>query len=179
MDGCNATRPRRWRANSHDGFRSDKDRQHEDRGRLANISWQLDFNHPDPEAQFILASGLVRFLDIYGHSAGLSPECRNATREIAVELAAATAIFNPGIRLAGERFAEQERLETLEEQRRPEAKRIEQQLRNAELLSRARHSGNRQPERPTESKPRDTAGLVSKAEAYTHAIELFEPSALR
>ncbi len=129
------------------------------------------FNHPDPEAQFILASGLVRFLDIYGHSAGLSPECRNATREIAVELAAATAIFNPAIRLAGERFAEKERLETSEEQRRLEAKRIEKQLRNAELLSRARHSGNRQSERPTESKPKNTAGLISKAEVYTHAIE--------
>ena len=41
------------------------------------------FNHPYPEAQSMLAHALIRFLDIYEHSAGLSPECRSACRHTA------------------------------------------------------------------------------------------------
>lgn len=55
-------------------------------------------NHPDPEARFVLATALLRFLDIYGYSAGLSPECREATRSVAENLASANAIFNPAFK---------------------------------------------------------------------------------
>ncbi|MDO9625150.1 MAG: hypothetical protein Q7J46_14300 [Pseudomonas sp.] len=45
------------------------------------VNWT--FNCPAPEFRFLLANGILRFLDIYEHSAGLSPESRDAAREVA------------------------------------------------------------------------------------------------
>ncbi|MAG65293.1 MAG: hypothetical protein CMK74_05395 [Pseudomonadales bacterium] len=46
------------------------------------------FNHPYPDTQRMLANAAIRFLDIYEHSAGLSPECRAACRHTAEYLLA-------------------------------------------------------------------------------------------
>lgn len=40
-------------------------------------------NHPDSESRVVLATALIRFLDIYEHSAGLSPETKGAARQAA------------------------------------------------------------------------------------------------
>ncbi|WP_131038217.1 hypothetical protein [Pseudomonas jilinensis] len=68
----------------------------EDAWLTALTNWA--YNNPDPESRFILASGLVRFLGIYGFSAGLSPECRNACCVVAENILSAHAIFDPAIR---------------------------------------------------------------------------------
>lgn len=40
-------------------------------------------NHPDYHTKELIALGVTRFLDIYGHSAGLSPEVKSAAMTIA------------------------------------------------------------------------------------------------
>jgi hypothetical protein len=88
----------------------------EDAWLTALVKWT--FNHPDLESKFVLATGILRFLDIYGFSAGLSPECRDASREVAVNLTHEFAMFSPAIRLASERIASQEREEGKRESRK-------------------------------------------------------------
>lgn len=141
----------------------------EDAWLSALVNWS--FNHPDPEARFVLANGIARFLDIYGHSAGLSPECRDASREAAEKIALDDSLFNPAIRQAGKRLAEMERIEKIEEQRRQEAKRLEEKRPNAEPLSNIHHPRPLKPAQPAERKPVQTVGRASKSEAYTLALE--------
>lgn len=57
----------------------------EDAWLSALVKWT--FNHPDPESKLILSIGILRFLDIYGHAIGFSPECRQASREVVEALA--------------------------------------------------------------------------------------------
>jgi hypothetical protein len=40
-------------------------------------------NHPDPEASYVIALAMIRFLNIYEHSVGLSPEIREVSRLVA------------------------------------------------------------------------------------------------
>lgn len=129
----------------------------EDAWLSALVNWT--HNHLDSESKFVLASGILRFLDIYGHSAGLSPECRDASREVAEILVREFALFNPAIRLECERIAAEERAEE-EERRREEIKR------NVELRIKMREQSYTKP-----SPPAPIVGQVSKGEAYKHAIE--------
>jgi hypothetical protein len=141
----------------------------EDAWLSALVNWS--FNHPDPEARFVLASGIIRFLGIYGHSAGLSPECRDASRVIAEKLASDNSLFNPVIRQAGERLAAQERVEQLEDQRRQDAKHLEDKRRDAELLSNIRHPRPPKRVQPVERKPVQIVGRASRSDAYKLALE--------
>lgn len=129
----------------------------EDAWLTALVKWT--FNHPDPESKFVLATGILRFLDIYGFSAGLSPECRDASREVAVNLTHEFALFSPAIRQASERIASQEREEA-------EARKQEEEQRNAERRIRMRDRNYVKPAPPV-----PIIGQVSKADAYRHAAE--------
>lgn len=132
----------------------------EDAWLSALVNWT--HNHPDPESKFVLATGIIRFLDIYGHSAGLSPECRDASREVAESLVGQFVLFNPAIRIAGERFAAEERANE-------EALRQEEKKRNLELRIKMNEQRYVKPAQP--APPLPIAGHVSKGEAYRHALD--------
>ena len=125
----------------------------EDAWLSALVTWA--HNHPDPESKFVLATGIIRFLDIYGHSAGLSPECRDASREVAESLVGQFVLFNPAIRIAGERFAAEERANE-------EALRQEEKKRNLELRIKMNEQRYAKPAQP--APPLPIAGHVSKGD---------------
>lgn len=68
----------------------------EDAFLTALVNWA--FHHPNPESKFVLAEGIQKFLEIYGFSAGLSPECRDAAMLAAKGMQVECSEFSPAVR---------------------------------------------------------------------------------
>lgn len=128
----------------------------EDAWLSALVNWT--YNHPDPESKFVLSSGILRFLDIYGHSAGLSPECRSASREVAERLTHEYALFDPAILKSIDKLAQQQRL-------KKRLREHEEQKLNIERHIKLRERNYIKP-----SPPKPIEGPVNKGNAYKHAI---------